>query len=312
MKFTNQLTQLLNIKYPIISAPMGTISGGVLANAVSEAGGLGLIGVGYNDANWLQSQFDLVGNNSIGVGFITWQLMQKPELLTLALRQNPIAIMLSFGDPRPFIDEIKASNTKLICQVQNVKDAKDCVQYGADIIVAQGSEAGGHGASRGIFALIPAIVDAVSPIPVVAAGGIADGCGLVAAMALGAKAVLLGTRFYACSESLGHSNAKELIVNTDGDHTIRSNLLDIARELAWPSPFTVRSLQNDFIRRWQHEDHLLNKIDVTVRKQYKHACEIGDFSTAGVLAGEAIDLIRDVLPAKRIIERIMIEAESVF
>lgn len=153
MIFTNQLTRLLNIKYPIISAPMGTISGGVLAKAVSEAGGLGLIGVGYNDANWLKSQFDLVGNTAIGVGFITWQLMQKPELLTLALKENPIATMLSFGDPRPFIDEIKASNTKLICQVQSVQDAKNAVKYGADIIVAQGSEAGGHGASRGTFAI---------------------------------------------------------------------------------------------------------------------------------------------------------------
>ena len=312
MKFTNDLTTLLNIKYPILSAPMGNISGGLLAKSVSDAGGLGFIGVGYSDANWLHAQFKLAQNSSIGVGFITWQLSQKPELLTLALKHNPIAIMLSFGDQKPFIDEIKRSNTKLICQVQSIQDAKDAVKFGADIIVAQGSEAGGHVASRGTFSLIPAVTDAVFPIPVIAAGGIADGRGLVASMALGAKAVLLGTRFYASRESLGHSNAKDLIVKTDGDHTIRSNLLDIAREISWPSPYTVRSLQNNFTKRWQDEDNLITKMDINVRNQYKIASENGDFSIAGVLAGESIDLIHDVLPAKEIIEMIMKEAELVF
>ena len=312
MKFTNKLTQLLKITYPIISAPMAGISGGTLASAVSQAGGLGFIGAGYNDKNWLLQQFRLAADSQIGIGFITWKLAQNPELLTLALAQSPVAIMLSFGDPRPFVDEIKASNAKLICQVQTVKDAKDAVKYGADIIIAQGSEAGGHGASRGTFALVPAVVDAVKPVPVIAAGGIADGRGLVAAMALGADGVLLGTRFYACAESLGVDNAKQLIVNTDGDNTIRSNIFDVARGLTWPAPFTARSLENKFTAQWQHEKDQTAKMDIAVRKQYQHACEIGDFSIAGVFAGESIDLIHDILPAKKIIEKIIKEAQLIF
>ena len=291
---------------------MAGISGGTLASAVSQAGGLGFIGAGYNDKNWLLQQFRLAADSQIGIGFITWKLAQNPELLTLALAQSPVAIMLSFGDPRPFVDEIKASNAKLICQVQTVKDAKDAVKYGADIIIAQGSEAGGHGASRGTFALVPAVVDAVKPVPVIAAGGIADGRGLVAAMALGADGVLLGTRFYACAESLGVDNAKQLIVNTDGDNTIRSNIFDVARGLTWPAPFTARSLENKFTAQWQHEKDQTAKMDIAVRKQYQHACEIGDFSIAGVFAGESIDLIHDILPAKKIIEKIIKEAQLIF
>src|SRR3990167_55526 len=132
---SNILTELLKIKYPIISAPMAGVSGGKLARAVSDAGGLGLIGVGYADSLWLEQELQFVSKSVFGVGFITWQLSQKPELLELTLQKNPTAIMLSFGDPSLFVDKIKSAGVKLICQVQTVKDAKLAVKQGADIIV---------------------------------------------------------------------------------------------------------------------------------------------------------------------------------
>lgn len=310
MDFTNQLTKLLNIQYPIISAPMAGVSDGNLACAVSKAGGLGLIGVGYNDGNWLGEQLKCVKNIHFGVGFITWQLAQKPELLTIALNYSPKAIMLSFGDAAPFVDTIKSTDTKFICQIQSVKDAKRATDLGADIIVAQGSEAGGHGDSRGTFALVPAIVDAIAPIPVLAAGGIADGRGLAAALMLGASGVLVGTRFYASTESAGHAKAKQLIVDTSGDETLRSHVFDQVRGLQWPAPYTARSLKNRFTQEWCSKLKNLKKMNADERIGYETALKMGDFSIAGIFAGECIDLIHDILPAEAIIKKMVSDAEQ--
>lgn len=308
MQFSNTITELLDITYPIISAPMAGVSGGELARAVSLAGGLGLIGAGYSDATWLQQQLEITAGTRIGIGFITWQLAQKPELLKIALAKNPVAIMLSFGDATKFVEPIKSSGTKLICQVQTVKDAKIVAKQGADIIVAQGSEAGGHGATRGTFAFVPAVVDAVSPIPVIAAGGIADGRGLAAAMMLGAKGVLIGTRFYACTEALGNPSAKQLIVKSSGDETLRSNIIDYARGLDWLKPYTGRTLKNKFTDKWEHETDLADKINDDERNKYKQALLDEDYSIASVFAGEDIDLIHEILSAEEIVKRIMEDA----
>jgi nitronate monooxygenase len=130
-------------------------------------------------------------------------LEKAPEALDLALETQPAAVMLSFGDPTMFAPRIKAAGSTLICQVQSVAGATTAAEAGADVIVAQGRDAGGHaGMMRGTMGLVPAVVDAVAPIPVVAAGGIADGRGLAAALSLGAAGVLMGTRFAATRESL--------------------------------------------------------------------------------------------------------------
>ena len=143
------LTRHLNIEHPVILAPMANTAGGALAAAVTQAGGLGLIGGGYGDDGWLRAQFAQAGNTRVGIGFITWSLARQPELLTLALDHEPAAIMLSFGDHTPFVDAIKKAGVILICQVQTLQQAVHAAQSGADIIVAQGQEAGGHGGSGG-------------------------------------------------------------------------------------------------------------------------------------------------------------------
>src|ERR1700693_2710925 len=120
MPLQTRLTERLAIKHPVLLAPMGNISGGALAGAVTAAGGLGILGAGYGDAAWLEREFAAAGNHRIGCGFITWSLARQPELLDLALARRPAVLMLSFGDPRPFAAKIKAAGVRLICQVQRL------------------------------------------------------------------------------------------------------------------------------------------------------------------------------------------------
>ena len=153
-------------------------------------------------------------------------------MLDLALSYRPDAFMLSFGDPRPYAQAIKAADCKLICQVQTVAQARVALEAGADLLVAEGNEAGGHGGARSTLPLVPAVADAVAPVPVVAAGGIADGRGLAAALMLGAQGALMGTRFCASVEALGQPAAKERIVSASGDDTARTRVFDIVRGYA--------------------------------------------------------------------------------
>lgn len=184
-----RLTEFFGIEQPVLLAPMALVSGGRLAAAVTGAGGLGLLGGGYGDPEWLQREFDNADSARIGCGFITWSLAGNPRALDIALAHQPAAIMLSFGDLRPFADRIHAAGVPLIAQVQNLDQARRAVDAGAEVIVAQGSEAGGHGMSgRTTFTLVPEVVDFVaerSPDTLVAAaGGVVDGRGLAAALAL--------------------------------------------------------------------------------------------------------------------------------
>jgi nitronate monooxygenase len=250
MTFSNRVTALLGIEHPVLLAPMDVVADGALAAAVSKAGGLGLIGGGYGEAEWLQREFAAAGNTRIGCGFITWSLAKQPDLLDHALDHAPAAIMLSFGDVSPFAGRIRAAGSKLICQVQTLAQARDAAAAGADIIVAQGTEAGGHGAARGTMTLVPEIVDRFPHLPVVAAGGIADGRGLAAALMLGAEGVLMGTRFYASREAAGPAQAKRRILEVGGDDTLRSIVFDITRRNVWPAPFNGRVIRNAHAAKW--------------------------------------------------------------
>src|SRR5262249_13190544 len=152
-----------------------------------------------------------------GVGFITWSLARRPHLLDIALAAKPRAVWFSFGDPEPFIDRVKAAGSLVLCQIHSVAMAVDAVAKGADILVAQGGEAGGHGISQGALTLLPAVVDATGGrVPVLLAGGVADGRGLAAAIVLGAQGVVMGTRFYASTEAAGSATAKQRIVTASG------------------------------------------------------------------------------------------------
>src|SRR5690349_13603856 len=241
MSISTPLTALLGITHPILSAPMDVIAGARLTAAVSAAGGFGILGGGYGDKAWLEQETAKLKGVSapFGIGFITWSLAKRAELLDIALAARPRAIMLSFGDPRPFAPQIKAAGALLICQIQDEEMAKDALAAGADILIAQGTEAGGHGASRTTLDIVPAIVDfAAGRVPVVAAGGLADGRGLAAMLMLGASGVLLGTRFYASVECEVEEEAKQRICAASGGSTTRSVVFDLSRNIFWPAPFT--------------------------------------------------------------------------
>ncbi len=305
------LTDMFELRHPIVLAPMGGVSGGDLAATVSNAGGLGLVGGGYGDPAWLRTELSRVKSQTTrrwGVGLITWSI--SPEALDVALSSRPDAVMLSFGDPRPFAKAIRSAGSKLICQVQDVQQAKVACEAGADLIVAEGSEAGGHSGSRATMPLVPAVIDAVHPTPVLAAGGIGDGRGLAAALMLGAQGALIGTRFYASVEALGHAEAKRRIVAASGSDTARTRSFDVVRGYAWPERNPGRALRNRFVEQWEgREDDLACDLEAS-RTAYQEAVRAGDFETAVVWAGEVVDLIKSVEGAAALVERISAEAET--
>ena len=314
MPIDTPLTVLLGIRHPVLLAPMDVVAGARLTAAVSDAGGFGILGGGYGEKAWLEQEtgkLKQLAPAPFGIGFITWSLAKQPELLDVVLNARPRAVMLSFGDPKPFAPRIKAAGALLICQVQDEDIARQALDAGADILVAQGTEAGGHGASRGTIDIVPAIVDlAAGRVPVVAAGGIGDGRGLAAMMMLGAAGVLLGTRFYASQEADGAEEAKKRICAATGGSTSRSIIFDMSRNNVWPLPFNGRCLVNDHVRRWTgHELELLQNV-TKVAAEYAAAKAAGNFDIAAVIAGEAVGLIHDIPPAAEVVDRIVTEADQ--
>lgn len=309
---SNRFTRSLNLRHPIVSAPMAFAGGGALAAAVSRAGGLGLIGGGYGDPAWIEEQFAAAGNARVGIGFITWSLRKSPSLLTDALKHSPAAVMLSFGDPRPFAGEIRSAGAKLICQCQNMEHVEDALDVRADVVVAQGAEAGGHGALRGTLSFVPEAANFIArrapDTLLLAAGGIADGRGLAAALMLGADGVLVGTRLWAAQEALVKERHHQAIVATNGDGTLRTRVADIARQLPWPRGFTARIRRNAFTDRWHGREDLLEQNLAVEGPRYRQAFAAGDPDNTGVWFGEAAGLIEAIEPAALIVERMAAEA----
>jgi nitronate monooxygenase len=304
------LTRMLGIEHPILLAPMGSAAGGKLAAAVTNAGGLGLVGSGYANVDAIRRELTEAGNARVGIGFILWALDRNPSALDVALDARPAAVMLSFGNPTPFTKRIREAGCKIICQVQTLAQAKEAADAGADIIIAQGRDAGGHsGTTRGTMGLVPAVVDAVAPIPVVAAGGIADGRGLAAALALGAAGVSMGTRFTASRESLWDQAMKAKTLAAGGDQTEQTRVFDVVRGAPWPAIYPGRALRNDFSARWHGKEDAL-AADQPAQESVYLATTADDFSTRVVWAGEGVDLVKDIPTAAEIIERTVAQAAS--
>jgi nitronate monooxygenase len=316
MTLNTRLTEFFGIEHPVLLAPMAGISGGRLAAAITAAGGLGLIGGGYADADWLRSQIGQADGARVGYGFITWSLARNPGLLDVALAQQPATVMLSFGDLRPFADRIRAAGIPLTAQVQNLEHARQALDAGADVIVAQGSEAGGHGMTvRSTFTLVPDVVDLVaerSPETlVVAAGGVGDGRGLAAALALGADGALVGTRLFASQEALVSPRAQQRAIQASGDDTLRTHVYDVVRQLDWPAEYNIRALGNSFLDTWHgNEDQLRASLPEAVAT-FEKAVAAEDFDTAAVIVGEGVGRIRDVRPAADIVREMVRDATRI-
>ncbi|HLZ65533.1 MAG TPA: nitronate monooxygenase [Aliidongia sp.] len=315
MAIKTRLTELFGLEHPIVLAPMAPAAGGALASAVAEAGGLGLLGGGYAERDWFEQEAAKVARYDVGCGFITWAVAKDPELLDRALERFPRAMMLSFADPAPLAARIKAADVPLICQVHTLEQALHAVDVGADVIVAQGTEAGGHGlTARSTMPFVPAVVDAVDrrapDVLVLAAGGIADGRGLAASLMLGADGVVMGSRFWATQEALIHDAAKAKVVAASGDETIRTCVYDVVRQRAWPAGYTGRLMKNDFIEKWHGREAELAAMRSAELQRVEAAYASGDYDTANVTVGESIGLISDVPQAADLVRLIAAEAEA--
>lgn len=311
---------------PIALAPMALASGGALASACARAGALGLVGGGYGDLAWTQREYTLAlqaaDTGRIGCGFITWKLDEDPValdwMLALPAPQRPRAVMLSFGDPRPYAARIADAGAALICQVQRMDQLPQAIEAGAQVIVAQGAEAGGHGMNalngRATFTLVPEMADwlaAHAPDTLLlAAGGVADGRTLAAALVLGADGALVGSRLWATAESLAPEGAKQLAVQTDGDGTARSAVFDILRRKNWPAPYDFRAIRNALHRQWEDRIDALRADPQAARVQYDEAVRQGDFTAAHATVGEAVGLVHDLPDAAGLIRRMDAQARA--
>ncbi len=324
-----RFTRAFDLQTPIALAPMALASGGALAAACVHAGALGLVGGGYGELAWTQREYqlalDAVGveqRKRLGLGFITWKLDEDASALAWALNlpvdQRPRAVMLSFGDPRPYAQRIAASGAKLLCQVQRLAQLAPALEAGAQIIIAQGAEAGGHGANalegRATFTLVPEISDHLArhapQTLLLAAGGVADGRGLAAALSLGADGVLVGSRLWASTESLAVAGAVAAALAASGDDTARSAVFDILRRKHWPAPYDFRALRNALHRQWETCLDDLRSDPQAARADYDAGVAAGDFSRAHTTVGEAVGLMSDVSGAQDLIARMTHEARA--
>lgn len=313
-----RLTDRFGIKHPILCAPMAYVTGGALAAAVSRAGGRGIVGGAY--AGTMAGEPDLdteltqAKAGKFGVGFITWSLERAPKMLTTALQYSPFCVFLSFGDPTPFTAEIAKGGALLICQVQFLSQIDVAVEAGAAAVVVQGSEAGGHGASRSTFPFVPEAADYLkhhSPETLLlAAGGIADGRGLAAALMLGADGVVVGTRLWASAEALTPQAHIDKAIAVTGDSTIRTKVLDALRGTPWPREYSFRFLKNKLTDEWSSREDEAFSAFGTLSGEYAEARAQHDLQTEAVVCGEAVGLLKDRPTAESIVDSMVTQAEE--
>ncbi len=308
MGLRTALTDMFGIVHPVVLAPMGGVAGGALAAAVSDGGGLGVIGAGVGDLTWLARECDLARAGTQrpwGIGFLSWAI--NPAIIDAALAQNPAAIMLSFGDPAPFAEAIRAAGIPLIVQVTNLAEARRALDVGADIVVAQGSEAGGHGGGRATLPFVPAVVDIAGSVPVLAAGGIGDGRGLAAALVLGAAGAVIGTRFEVTAEALVSAVEIKAMIAASAEDTTQGRALDVVRDSQWPARYPARTLRNKVTDAWEGREA---DIDDATKAAYREGVDRGDLDYLPIWAGEALDVITDQDGAAALVGRIAREAEQ--
>ena len=323
----SRFSKQFSLTTPIALAPMALASGGALAAACARAGALGLVGGGYGDLAWTQREYRLalqaVDSQRIGIGFITWKLDEDASALDWVLdrpaEERPRAVMLSFGDARRYAARIAASGAPLICQIQRLEQAAQALEAGAQVLVAQGAEAGGHGMNglngRSTLTLVPELADWLAghapETLLLAAGGIADGRGLAAALTLGADGALLGTRLWATQESLAPLGAKQAALAAGGDGTARSAVFDILRRKHWPAPYDFRALRNDLHRSWEGRVDALRAAPEAAQASYDAGVQAGDYSRAHATVGEAIGLVHDLPEAGVLVKRLHAQAQAV-
>jgi NAD(P)H-dependent flavin oxidoreductase YrpB (nitropropane dioxygenase family) len=311
-----RVCDLLGIEYPIA---LGGLGGGhtrpEMVAAVSEAGGFGAQGCHLLSVQEIHGAAAAIRSRTgkpFALNFLMF--LFDEDCFASALREKPAAIALAW--PRPeqdlkgYIDRAHDAGCKVSLMAGGVPEAERGAAAGADIIIAQGTEGGGHVGWMASIVLTPMVVDAVAPVPVLAAGGIADGRGLAAALALGADGVLLGTRFLASREAPMHENFKQAIVDSDGHDTVLTEIPDIAAGVVWPGAMS-RAKRNVFIEHWAGREWALRQHRTEVYARVQAARQTGDVNNAPLSYGQDAGLINNVLPAGEIVRQIALEAEDI-
>jgi len=300
-----RVSKLLDIKYPLLQGGMAWIATGKLAGAVSEAGGLGIIGAGSADAGWLEKEIHTVRSITDKPFGVNVMLMSPhcDEIMDLIIKEKVPVVTTGAGNPGKYIPKLKEAGCKVIPVVASVALARRLARQGADAVIAEGTEAGGHIGEMTTICLVPMVVDAVE-IPVIAAGGIADGRGVAAAFALGAEGVQLGTRFICAEESPAHINYKERVLQARDRDTVVCGS---------STGHPVRVIENRFSRSYlakEREGLSADELEKMGAGKYPAAVK-GDIENGSLLAGQCSGLVKKVEPAAAIVQDVMETAEKI-
>jgi NAD(P)H-dependent flavin oxidoreductase YrpB (nitropropane dioxygenase family) len=310
-----RICDLLGIVHPIVLGGMGTATTAPLVAAVSNAGGFGTLGTSAFNAATLDTEVASIRERTekpFGINHLLFQIQE--DMFTVTLRARPTVTAFAWArkdqNLRDYFQRAHDIGAKVMYAAGDVPEAVRAAEAGADVLVAQGTEAGGHVGWMASLPLVPMIVKAIAPLPVLSAGGIADGRGLAAALALGAEGVLLGTRFMATPEAPIHPNFKQAIVKSDGHDTVLTEIPDLTTQRVWPGAMS-RAQRNKFIERWSGREWALRQNAQEVGKQAAAARAAGDVDNATLSFGQDAGLIDSIKSVKEVIEDIVTEAEEI-
>ncbi|EAE1294343.1 TPA: DUF561 domain-containing protein [Listeria monocytogenes] len=300
------LTEMLQIKYPILQGAMAQIATYELASAVSNAGGLGIIAAGGMSADTLREQIRLCKEKTTKPFAVNIMLMMPncPELVDVIIEEDVRVVTTGAGTPKPFMEKFKAAGIKVIAVIPSVKIAQKMEEIGVDAVVAEGTEAGGHVGETTTMALVRQVVSAVN-IPVIAAGGIADGHGMAAVYALGASGVQIGTLFLVAEECPVPASFKQAVLDaTDTSTTVTG------RRNGAP----VRSIKNPMIQKYvelENENASRDKLEELTLGSLRKAVHEGDVENGSVMAGQICGMLTEIRSTSDIIENLMKESKQV-
>ncbi len=308
------ICNLLGIKFPIIQAGMGPFTSAELATAVSNSGALGSLGAGARPPDSLKNELARIHkltSNPFAVNFTLSPSIPDPGTIKFVLNTKPKLISFALGEPDGYVEMVHDAGILVMHQVGTVQQAYHAAQAGVDIIIAQGSEAGGFSGSLASMILIPQVVDAISPIPVVAAGGIADGRGLAAALVLGAQGVNIGTRFLASIEAPITMEWKQAILAAESQDAIKvdfwSDIFPVSGQAYQTIP---RALSSPFIQEWKNQPDMVKQEALRLQGVVGSSIAQGSFGELFPFAGQSSGMIKEILPAAQIVHKLVNEAEA--
>src|SRR5437870_10689431 len=306
---------LLGIEHPVVLGGMASATSPELVAAVSNAGGLGVQGcTGQSPAQIaaLVERIRGLTGRPFGLNLLLFRTDESTADAVLAAR--PQIVSTAWPTPEQqlasLFQRVHGQGLRAMHMVSTVHEARRAADAGADLIVAQGSEGGGHVGLMGTLVLVPQVVRAVAPLPVLAAGGVADGAGLAAALMLGAEGVLLGTRFLATPEAPLPDAYKEAICRSDGHDTLLTELPDVIAGQVWPGAF-ARVLRTQFIQEWLGREGEVRQRRIELLQRIQRAREQGDVANGSLLIGQDAGLIDSIEPAGSIVERVVRDAETI-